>query len=115
MKPWSGAILLLLPLAACNAFDIGLGADPKTTKYERSKTSEEQTADDLAACRAQANAVIARDDRIDDSIAAQHDTGTGVQAAPELQRNMDAYGREQRYREIVNDCMRGRGYVLPQD
>ncbi len=44
-----------------------------------------------------------------------HDTGSGANAAPDLQANMDAYSHEQRYREIVNDCMRGRGYVLPQN
>lgn len=115
MMRWVGACALLLSLSACDAFDFGLQDDPATTKWERSKTTEEQTSADLRSCRTQANAVLDRDTQIDQSIASTHDTGSGANAAPDLQNNMDAYSHEQRYREIVNDCMRGRGYVLPQN
>ncbi|HEY7687434.1 MAG TPA: hypothetical protein VH835_02020 [Dongiaceae bacterium] len=109
------AILLLLSLSGCNAFDFGLQENPDTTKYERKKTSEEQAAADLRACRAQAKAVLDRDENIDQAIESTHDTGSGINASPDLQANMDNYSYEQRYREIVNDCMRGRGYNLPQE
>ncbi len=112
---WVGACALFLSLSACNAFDFGLQDDPASTKWERSKTTEEQAAADLRACRTQANAVLDRDERIDQSVESTHDTGSGDNASPDLQTNMDAYSHEQRYREIVNDCMRGRGYVLPQN
>lgn len=115
MMRWVGACALLLSLSACEAFDFGLQDDPAATKYERKKTSEEQTAADLRACRGQANAVLDRDAQIDQSIESTHDTGSSANASPDLQANMDAYSHEQRYREIVNDCMRGRGYVLPQN
>ena len=115
MMRWVGACALLFSLSACNAFDFGLQDDPAATKWERSKTTEEQTSADLRACRTQANAVLDRDERIDQSVEATHDTGSGDNASPDLQANMDAYSHEQRYREIVNDCMRGRGYVLPQN
>lgn len=114
MKRRCGALALLLSLSACNAFDFGLQDDPGTTKWERSKTTEEQTAADLRACRAQAKAVLDRDERIDQAVESTHDTGSGANAAPDLQANMDSYSYEQRTREIVNDCMRGRGYILPQ-
>jgi hypothetical protein len=112
---WVGACALLLSLSACNAFDFGLQDDPATTKWERKKTSEEQTASDLRACRSQANAVLDRDAQIDQSVESTHDTGSGANAATDLQTNMNAYSHKQKYREIVNDCMRGRGYSLPQN
>ena len=109
------AFVLLLCLAGCNAFDFGLQDNPNTTKYERKKTTEEQTSADLRGCRSQAKAVLDRDENIDQAVESTHDTGTGINAAPDLQANMDSYSYEQRYREIVNDCMRGRGYNLPQE
>jgi hypothetical protein len=109
------ALLLLLFLSGCTLFDFGLGEDPNKAKYERQKTSKDQTSADLRACRAQAEAVLDRDERIDQAIESTHDTGSGDNAAPDLKANMDTYSYEQRYREIVNDCMRGRGYVLPQE
>jgi hypothetical protein len=115
MMRWVGACALLLSLSACNAFDFGLQDDPAATKWERKKTTEEQTSADLRACRNQANAVLDRDAQIDQSIESTHDTGNEDNAAPDLQANMDSYSHEQRYREIVNDCMRGRGYALPQN
>ena len=108
------ALLPLLFLSGCSLFDFGLGEDPNKAKYERQKTSDEQTSADLRACRSQAKAVLDRDERIDQSIESTHDTGSEANAAPDLKANMDSYSYEQRYREIVNDCMRGRGYVLPQ-
>ena len=58
MKRCCGALALLLSLSACNAFDFGLQDDPGTTKWERSNTTEEQTAADLRACRAQGTALV---------------------------------------------------------
>ena len=109
-----GALALLLLVCGCSLFDFGLGEDPNKAKYERQKTSDKQTSADLRACRAQAKAVLDRDERIDQSIESTHDTGSEANAAPDLTANMNSYSYEQRYREIVNDCMRGRGYVLPQ-
>ena len=68
MMRWVGACALLLSLSACDAFDFGLQDDPAATKWERSKTTEEQTSADLRACRNQANAVLDRDAQIDQSI-----------------------------------------------
>jgi len=101
------ALVLAGALAGCSLF-----AKP-STDYTRPSGTEEQTSADLASCRAQAYAVIKRDANIDSDIAAAR--------ADHVDPNDDVtipgandYQRDKQHRQIINDCMRQRGYVLPE-
>ncbi len=100
------AVLAALLLAGCSLFP------SSSTDFERTSSDEAQTAADLSACRQQADAVIQRDDSIDRDISAARDEPGVVDDT--VVANMDSFSREKRYRRIVNDCMRQRGYVLPE-
>jgi hypothetical protein len=102
-------LLLVLAgtLAACSLFS------KQSNNYQRPAGTEDQTSADLNSCRQQADAMIKRDANIDSDIAAARSD----QVDPNNNVNIpgaDDYQRDKLHRQIINDCMRGRGYVLPE-
>lgn len=103
-----GAVAAGLLLGGCSLFE------QPVTNWERPAGTEEQTSADLSACRAQASAVVDRDAAIDQDIySTRAPTTTGV-AEPNSFTALNSFERNNRYNRIVNECMRQRGYVLPQ-
>lgn len=72
---------------------------------------QDQIYSDIASCRQQADAMIERDASIDADIGT---TGLGG-TATDLEQNMAAYDAGRRHRNIVAECMYGRGYALSSD
>jgi hypothetical protein len=103
-----GMLVVVLSLGGCSLWEEPI------SDWERPSGSEEQTSADLSACRAEARAVIERDSAIDSDIqATQPPTATSTNQ-PDIFTNLDAFEQDNRYNRIVNNCMRQRGYVLPQ-
>jgi hypothetical protein len=103
-----GAVAAGLLLGGCSLFQQPI------TNWEKPAGTEEQTSADLSACRAQASAVVDRDAAIDQDIySTRAPTATGA-AEPNSFTDLNAFERNNRYNRIVNDCMRQRGYLLPQ-
>jgi hypothetical protein len=82
--------------------------------WQRPSGTEDQTSADLTACRQEANAIIQRDASIDRDVASAREPAYIDNGRYDFVPTMDAYSRDQRYRRITNDCMRQRGYVLPE-
>lgn len=101
------AIAIVAALSGCSLFE------KSSNNWQRPSGTSDQTAADLSACRQQANAVIKRDADIDRDIAAARSDEGDPDASPVI-TGADAFERDNRYRRIVNDCMRQRGYVLPE-
>jgi hypothetical protein len=101
------ALVLAATLAGCSLFS------KPSNDYQRPSGTEDQTSADLKSCRQQADAVIKRDANIDSDIAAarsdQVDPNENVTIT-----GADEYQRDKFHRQIINDCMRQRGYVLPE-
>ncbi len=97
-------------LAACSLIDPA----PEPREWTRATGEPDQTAADLRACRAEAEAVIRRDAAIDRDIESAFEPVDPGTAEEPLRQNLDVYSREQRHNRIVADCMRARGYVLPE-
>jgi hypothetical protein len=85
-----------------------------SASWQRPSGTEDQTAADLAACRQQANAIVQRDASIDRDAASARAPAYVDNGRYDFIPTVDAFGREQRLRRITNDCMRQRGYVLPE-
>jgi hypothetical protein len=102
------ALVLAGTLAGCSYFS------KPSNEYSRPSGTEDQTSADLNSCRQQADAVIKRDANIDSDIAAarsdQVDPNEDIAIA-----GADDYQRDKQHRRIINDCMRQRGYVLPEN
>ncbi len=80
-----------------------------TGQWTKEDVSEAQIRADYADCRSQATAATERDRGIDYDIAA----ATGVRRDDRigtLRDDMRSYGTTQLYHDIVDRCMRGRGY-----
>lgn len=102
-----------LALSGCGLFSIG--SDRASPPAE---TDAAAAADVLAACKEEARAVVARDEAIDDDIASSSiatNVGPGAETDFALSENLAAYRGEQRYRRIVEDCMRDHGYAPPRE
>ena len=108
IKSLFSAGLVAAGLCGCSLF-----SDPAPETWTRASENSDQTAADISACRQQASAVIKRDADIDSDIAAARSDRSDLDASAAIP-GADAFEREQRYDRIVNDCMRGRGYVLPE-
>jgi len=112
------ALVLVGTLTGCSLFG------KQSTDFTRPSGTEDQTSADLKSCRQQADAQIRRDANIDSDIAAARGSNVGVDSTfgttlpgadqPEILPGVTAFGRDRRHREIINDCMRQRGYVLPE-
>jgi hypothetical protein len=107
-KSYCATALVAAVLTGCSLF-----SDPSPKDWTRASGNSDQTAADISACRQQANAVIKRDADIDSDIAAARSDRSDLDASAAIP-GADAFEREQRYDRIVNDCMRRRGYVLPE-
>jgi len=110
IKTFFSTVFVVAALSGCSLF-----SQPSQKDWTRASGASDQTSADLSACRQQANAVVERDTDIDTDIAAAR---VG-ESDPESTTNtvipgITAYDRQQRYDRIVNDCMRQRGYVLPE-
>ncbi len=101
------ALVLAVTLAGCSLFS------KPSNEYSRPSGTEDQTSADLNSCRQQADAVIKRDANIDSDIAAARSDQVDPNQTITI-TGADAYERDQRHRRIINDCMRQRGYVLPE-
>jgi hypothetical protein len=101
------ALVLAGTLAGCSFFS------KPSNDYTRPSGTSDQTSADLNSCRQQADAVIKRDANIDSDIAAarsdQVDPNENITIT-----GADDYQRDKLHRNIINDCMRQRGYVLPE-
>ena len=101
-------LVLAGTLAGCSYFS------KQSNDYSRPSGTEDQTSADLNSCRQQADAVIKRDANIDSDIAAarsdQVDPNENIAIT-----GADDYQRDKQHRRIINDCMRQRGYVLPEN
>jgi len=97
-----------IPLLGCSFF-----SKPSNNWTKASGTSD-QTSTDLSACRQQADAVIKRDADIDRDIGSARPTNTVDPDTNAFLSNVDNFDRDQRFRRITSDCMRNRGYVLPE-
>jgi hypothetical protein len=101
-------LVLAGTLAGCSLFS------KPSNEYSRPSGAQDQTSADLNSCRQQADAVIRRDANIDNDIAAarsdQVDPNENITIT-----GADDYQRDKQHRRIINDCMRQRGYVLPEN
>jgi hypothetical protein len=107
-KTFFTAAFLAAALTGCSLF-----SQPTSKDWTRASGGSDQTAADLSACRQEANAVIKRDADIDSDIAAARSNQSDATESIVLP-GVDEFEREQRYDRIVNNCMRQRGYVLPE-
>jgi hypothetical protein len=109
-KGFFSAVLLAGAVSACSLF-----SQPSQSDWTRASGESDQTSADLRACRQQADAVIRRDDAIDRDIAAARVGDTDPDTTTQtVLPGVAAYDQQKRYDRIVNDCMRQRGYVLPE-
>jgi len=83
---------------------------PPDQGYQRSGTSAEVENGDLESCRQQARAMIARDRQIDTDINSLDVTSGYLQSDGRLESNLTEFHENNRYDEIVLDCMASRGY-----
>jgi hypothetical protein len=96
-------LTLALLLAACSGF--------RTPEWLREDTGQTSAPSDvLESCRQQARAMIKRDQTIDQDIGGQNTDPDMVQGQGELNRNLDEYSTNARFEQIVEDCMKARGY-----
>ena len=100
-------LFLVLLLVGCYQPD-----ETRAVSWTKPDATQDIIYDDLASCREQASAMIERDAAIDSDIDSGMTSADPDSTALDLERNMDAYGSEKRYRRLINDCMRGRGYAL---
>jgi predicted lipoprotein len=108
------AILVLaaaLPLAACK---IPIGP------WEKSDTTSDEAQQDRLSCELAARKVLQQDSRITQDInsASQSTSAYGLPltggGGSTLAQNMNQYNYEQQRRNLVADCMEGRGYQVSQ-
>jgi hypothetical protein len=101
------ALVLAGTLAGCSYFS------KPSNDYSRPSGTQDQTSADLNSCRQQADAVIKRDANIDSDIGAarsdQVDPNENITIT-----GADDFQRDKQHQRIINDCMRQRGYVLPE-
>jgi hypothetical protein len=109
MTKFIAALALAGLLAGCSFF-----SKPSNNNWTKASGAEDQTASDLSACRQQADAVIKRDADIDRDINSARQSNSADTDTQAFLSGVDNYDREQRFRRITSECMRQRGYVLPE-
>lgn len=99
-------LLAALALGGCSYFY------PEPTTYAKPGTSQDQVSADVDSCRQQARAVAKRDATIDQDIAnrAGRYNNLGGDDDPRFTANLQQYGDQARYHEMVSDCMDNLGY-----
>jgi hypothetical protein len=80
--------------------------------WNKPGATEDEIYADISSCRQQANAIIERDAAIDSDISAGTANNTFDTTASDLEANLDAYDAGNRYKDLVAECMHGRGYAL---
>lgn len=100
-------LVLAGTLAGCSLFS------KPSNEFTRPSGTEDQTSADLNSCRQQADAVIRRDANIDSDIAAARSDHVDPNANVSIP-GADDFQRDRLHSRIINDCMRQRGYVLPE-
>jgi len=108
MTKFIAVLALTVLLAGCSFFQ------KPSNNWTKASGTEDQTASDLSACRQQADAVIKRDADIDRDIGSARPPSSVDTDTQAFLSNVDNYDREQRFRRITSECMRQRGYVLPE-
>jgi len=108
-------LALLFLVAGCSEFPLPSWArsdDTSSRSYVSTNggTNVAAPADDLGSCQEQANAIIKRDEAIDQDIANQNTNRDLQQGIGDLNNNLSLYNRKNRYDRIVDDCMAARGY-----
>ncbi|MGH6940916.1 hypothetical protein [Hypericibacter sp.] len=108
-------LALLFLVTGCSEFplpDWARSDDTSSSNYVSTNggTNVAAPADDLGSCQEQANAVIKRDEAIDQDIANQNTNSNLQQGLGDLNNNLSLYNRKNRYNRIVDDCMAARGY-----
>jgi hypothetical protein len=110
IRTFFSATLIAAALSGCSLF-----SDPSQKDWNRASGGSDQTSADLSACRQQARALVERDTSINNDIAAARTRGSDPETtADTLIPGIGQFDRQQRHDRIVNDCMRQRGYVLPE-
>jgi len=109
MTKFIAALALAVLVAGCSYF-----SKPSNNNWTKASGGEDQTASDLSACRQQADAVINRDADIDRDISSARTPSSVDTDTNAFLSGVDNYDREQRFRRITSECMRQRGYVLPE-
>ncbi|HTO82945.1 MAG TPA: hypothetical protein VMQ73_11950 [Methylomirabilota bacterium] len=110
MTKFFAALALAVLLAGCSYFS----KPSNDSNWTKASGAEDQTASDLSACRQQADAVINRDADIDRDISSARTPSSVDTDTQAFLSGVDNYDREQRFRRITSECMRQRGYVLPE-
>jgi hypothetical protein len=110
--------LLAMPLLldGCTGVQTPLDWFQSSLGWYRATPSNEHTAADLDACKAQARAVNRREEQVQQDISGQTgfaDTASTSVVDPNLTRNLRAYAADNRYDRIVDDCMAAHGYGKP--
>src|SRR5580765_4383119 len=101
------ALVLAGTLAGCSYFS------KPSSDYSRPSGTQDQTSADLNSCRQQADAVIKRDANIDSDIGAARSDHVDPNENITI-TGADDFQRDKQHQRIINDCMRQRGYVLPE-
>ena len=99
-------LLAVLVLGGCSWFR----DEPET--YGKPGASQEQVSADVESCRQQARAVQRRDAAFDQEIAnlSDEEDQAGADDDAQFTRNLQEYGANRRYHDLVSDCMRNLGY-----
>jgi hypothetical protein len=104
MRTVRGAALLLvlaLPLlAACG-----------TSRWTKAGTTKDAIGADLADCRAQGQALVARDAGIDEDIMASRGLDWHNTDTLQLKETTETANDREREQHFVEDCMRAKGYA----
>jgi hypothetical protein len=106
-------LALLLLITGCSEFPLPDWARSDSTPSSNttsSGTNVAAPADDLGSCQEQANAIIKRDEAIDQDIYNQKTNADLQRNIGDLNKNLSLYNGKNRYDRIVNDCMAARGY-----
>lgn len=72
---------------------------------------EEEIRQDVTACYRSAEGQIQRDRMIDDDIRGREGQGERTRATADVLRKMDAFGYDRRRDQLIDRCMRDKGYV----
>ncbi len=103
VRAFLAASMLAAGLTACSHMSDGLGS------WTKDKVSQDQQDKDLSGCKSYAYSETKVDRNIDqDQAALSGNVSSGL--TPGLNQNINAYGTQKRYNELVRDCMTGLGY-----
>jgi hypothetical protein len=91
-----------------------------TGPWEKSNTTSDQAQQDRLACEVAARKVLQQNARITQDISASQGSNSGYglplsgTGGSTLAQNMTQYSYDRNKRNLVDDCMQGRGYQIGQ-